>query len=102
MKLSLVQIQDPRVEDTGHGIEWSPRLRVWTVGKDADRPVFGTWFRLVRKDLGSEGTLPGTNAVTLPVGMLIQTLMVWEMSMMTGTITGQVLHRRVHPETLLM
>jgi hypothetical protein len=78
MKLSLVQIQDPRVEDTGHGIEWSPRLRVWTVGKDADRPVFGTWFRL------------------------IQTLMVWEMSMMTGTITGQVLHRRVHPETLLM
>jgi hypothetical protein len=36
MQLSLVQIQDPRVEDTEHGVERSPRLRVWTVGKDAN------------------------------------------------------------------
>jgi hypothetical protein len=72
------------------------------VVKDADQPVFGTWFGLVQKDLGSGGTLPGAFAVTLPVGMLIRTLAATGMSMMTGTITGHVLHHRVHPETLLM
>jgi hypothetical protein len=72
------------------------------VVKDADRPVFGTWFGLVQKDLGSGGTLPSAYAVTLPIEMLIRTLAATGMSMMTGTITGQVLHHRVHPETLLM
>jgi hypothetical protein len=56
----------------------------------------------MRKDLGSRGTLPGVNVVMLPIGTLIQTLATGEMSMMTGTITGQVLHHKVHPETLLM
>jgi hypothetical protein len=88
MQLSLVQIRDPRVEDTGHGVERSPWLQVWMVGKDADRHVLGTWCELVLKDLGSRGTLPGTNAVMLPVGTLIRTLAAREMSMMTGTITG--------------
>jgi hypothetical protein len=72
------------------------------VGKDANRPVFGTWFGLVHKDLGWGATLPAPHAVTLPVRTLIQTLVAREMSMMTETITGQVLHRRVHPETILM
>jgi hypothetical protein len=72
------------------------------VGKDDDRLVFETWFRLVRKDLESGVTHPGGNAVTLPVGTLIQTLTTREMSMMTGTITGQVLHCKVHSETFLM
>jgi hypothetical protein len=72
------------------------------VVKDTDRPIFGMWFGLMQKDLGSAGTLPGTFAVTLPVGTLIRTLAVTGMSMMTGTITSQVLHHRVHPETLLM
>jgi hypothetical protein len=102
MQLSLVQIRDPRVEDTGHRVKRSPWPRVWKVGKDADRPVFETWFGLVQKDLGNGGTLPGANAVTLPVGTLIQILTAREMSMMTRTSTSQVLHRRVHPETLLM
>jgi hypothetical protein len=56
----------------------------------------------VRKDLESGGRLLGANTVTLPVGTLIQTLMAREMSMMTRTITSQVLHRRVHLETFLM
>jgi hypothetical protein len=102
MQLSLVWIWDPRVEDTGHEVERSPRLRVWMVGKDTARLVFGTCFGLMQKDLGSGGTLPGVNAVTLPVGTLIRTLAATEMSMMTGTITSQVLRRRMHPETLLM
>jgi hypothetical protein len=102
MQLSLVRIRDPRVEDTGHGVERSPRLRIWMVVKDTDRPVFGTWFGLVQKDLGSGGTLPGAIAVTLPVGTLIRTLAATGMSMITETITGQVLHHRVHSETLLM
>jgi hypothetical protein len=102
MQLPLVQIQDPQVKDTGHGVERSPRPRVWTVDKDANRPIFEMWFRLVRKDLRNGRTLPGVKAVTFPVGMLIQTLTMREMSMMTGTIIGQVLHRRVYPETLLI
>jgi hypothetical protein len=69
------------------------------VGKDTARPVFGTWFELVQKDLGSGGTLPGPNAVTLPVRTLIRTLAATEMSMMTGTITGHVLCRRMHSNT---
>jgi hypothetical protein len=102
MQLSLVQIRDPRVEDTVHGVERSPWLRVWTVGKDADRHIFGTWFRLVLKDLRSGGILPTPITETLPVRTLIRTLAATEMSMMTGTITCQVLHRMVHLETLLM
>jgi hypothetical protein len=54
----------------------------------------------VLKDLGSGGTLPGANAVTLPVGTLIRTLAARKMSMMTRTIISQVLHRRVHLRTL--
>jgi hypothetical protein len=88
MQLFLVLIRDPRVEDTGHGLEQSPRLRVWTVAKDADRPVFGTWFGLVRMDLGNGGRIPEANVVMLSIGMLIPPLKAREMSMMTGTITG--------------
>ena len=76
--------------------------QVWTVGKDADQPVFGRWFGLVWKDLGSGGTLPGAKAVKLPIGLLIRILAVREMSMMTRTIIGHVLHRRVHLEMLLI
>jgi hypothetical protein len=72
------------------------------VAKDADRPVFGMWFGLTRKDLGKRGRISGANAVMLPVETMIPPLKVRKMSMMTRTITGQVLHRRVHPEMLLM
>jgi hypothetical protein len=102
MQLSLVLIRDPRVEDTGHELEWSPQLWVWTVAKDAEQPIFGTWFGLVRMDLGNGGRIPGANAVMLSVGMVIPPLKAREMSMMSGMITGQVLHRKVDLETLLM
>ena len=72
------------------------------VVKDVDQPIPRTWFNLVHKDLGSEWTLPGMNLVTLFVGTLIRTLVVTRMSMMTGMITSQVLHRRLHPKMLLM
>jgi hypothetical protein len=73
------------------------------VAKDADRPiVFGTWFGLVWKDLGRRRRLSGTKVVMLSVGTLIPLLKAREMSMMTGTITSQVLHHRVDPEMLLM
>ena len=102
MHLSLVQIRDPQVKDTRHGLKRSPRLRVWMVVKDADRPVPETWFGLVLKALGSGGTLPSSNVVTLPFGTLIHILAATRMSMMTETSTGQVLHCKMHPEMLLM
>jgi hypothetical protein len=71
MQLSLVLIRDLGIEDTGHGLEGSPWLWVWTVAKDADRPVFGTWFGLVRMDLRNGGRIPSANAVMLSVEMLI-------------------------------
>jgi hypothetical protein len=58
------------------------------VGEDTARPVFGTWFGLVQKDLGSRGILPSANMVTLPVAILIRTMAATEMSMMTGMITS--------------
>ena len=64
------------------------------MGKDDNRPVFETWFGLVLKDLRSRRTLPGTYAVILSIGTLIQTLTTTKMSMMTKTITSQVLHCR--------
>jgi hypothetical protein len=102
MQLSLVLIRDPRAKDTRCGVERSHRRQVWMVAKDADRPVFGTWFGLVRMDLGSGGRLPCANVVMLFVETLIPPLKAQEMNMMTGTITGQVLHGRVHSETLLV
>jgi hypothetical protein len=78
------QTESPSLDLDGGQERQPTRLRnvVWPSAE-------GSWER--RK-------LPGTFAITLPVGTLIRTLAGMGMSMMTRTITGH----RMHLETLLM